>query len=1289
MASMTINRNIQRHPFTTEDVPEARTLIHRVLLSQPAVPKHTVHAGIQTPNQPDPTAFRQFKAPAGRHVYAPPDVIERHVNFDFFKLAYVSGAATIQTTRELALIPEGIFRGAERVPVALAHGHTALLQLVTAQAPVQRIPGLALVISSPWNNYWHWLIEHLPKIILLMHLDQGLFKECSFIVEPEFPQWKRDVLLAIGVSTHQIVEPPGGVVSLQPDILVVPTYPQPNAVVMREISERLLAAGKAPSIDVGSGLIYIQRGAEWGKRNLLNEADVAARLSKQGFQVIQADKYTPMEQAHIFSKAKMIVSIHSSSLTNIFHAPDSAKIVELYGARVGLAFRQLAYEMLQEHVMLFGDVSSPSQYINGNPSESDVTINIAELLNTLHRKHDVRRSMGEPQQVADSIYNNNRQKNCEIDGVLNSPSGEELLKKLCLQRTLCFQILNIPGQQFEKTRYFYSVDHEPAEMERFFNGKATYETLVQRSREYGFSQVPYRQKKLNRALIDSFNNLLNLKIEGVPFPEFLSEDNISLWQFVMPAVYNGPCKEVFEVIEYLGALVEEHRPDVVTIMGNPLDYQARAATQLLTRRGTPWQLLKIELEAGPAEAPVSQALDEFTRRIEAGERAALGNYAARLQERKEFGDSVLMISYPSAWQRSLNGGEIDRYYESFKPELETAGWTGIRVELPHYFLINGTKKTYLEQTITKRRGDFDTIFLDAYLHDDDFSRCMEWRRPLVAKFERLTSDNDFLSAFCYRGESFLIPLLEYWQELFTEYLVRDCLPTLFIARRMLEHIRPKVLLLTYEAGQYSRALVIEAHRLGIPTFALQHAMISDQFKCYTDQRVCNAPDLSCGCYGFIVPGTTFVWGSYHKEILTTKGSYPEEAVVCVGNWMAPSREKTLEALTPLELLNLRKSWASSQRRIALLLTAVSAYGVMDQIAAKLDPDKFCLLIKPHPQEKNGPVYLEYFRQHGFETTLINGYLQEAILLADVIIADLYSTTVGDCLLFGKPIYTYCDREMGWTPPWEGLVFNLEQEERLDARPLPSEQQEAISTFLETQGLCTSTPPAAAIFDRISATLSQKTPDSSRQVVSIASPVRLYAGDVPELPEYQGWLGLSLTQNDHRHLLQDITKPLPFPDNSVDAFQAEDVLEHIPYDRLVPVINEIFRVLKPGALFRLSVPDYSCDVLRESSIKSPDGDIIFDPGGGGTRENPGHVWFPTAESVYRLLEATRFFIDGSMDFLHYWNVGRPGFVTRPIDYSKGFVKRTPDHDERVKNPYRPMSIVVDLYKMPINQCIKLL
>ncbi len=197
-----------------------------------------------------------------------------------------------------------------------------------------------------------------------------------------------------------------------------------------------------------------------------------------------------------------------------------------------------------------------------------------------------------------------------------------------------------------------------------------------------------------------------------------------------------------------------------------------------------------------------------------------------------------------------------------------------------------------------------------------------------------------------------------------------------------------------------------------------------------------------------------------------------------------------------------------------------------------------------------------------------------------------------------------------------------------------------------------------------------------------SGLRLYAGDVPLMPEYDGWTGLSLTQQDHRHIRHDITQPLPLSDNSVAAFQAEDVLEHIHYGRLVAVINEIHRALKPGALFRLSVPDYGCDVLRERSEKDPLGNVVFDPGGGGTPEDPGHVWFPRIENVYRLLEKTHFFTNGEIEFLQYWNMDNVTFVAKTIDYSQGIVRRTPDFDERVKTPYRPMSLVVDLRKGPL-------
>ena len=195
-------------------------------------------------------------------------------------------------------------------------------------------------------------------------------------------------------------------------------------------------------------------------------------------------------------------------------------------------------------------------------------------------------------------------------------------------------------------------------------------------------------------------------------------------------------------------------------------------------------------------------------------------------------------------------------------------------------------------------------------------------------------------------------------------------------------------------------------------------------------------------------------------------------------------------------------------------------------------------------------------------------------------------------------------------------------------------------------------------------------------------IRLYAGDVPDLPEYadKGLVGLSLTANDARHIRHDITKPYPLADGTVDSYQAEDVFEHIEYEKLVDVIDEIHRVLKPGGFFRLSVPDYRCDILRNRSLYNVTGEIAFDPiGGGAFRDgrvvDGGHVWFPTYEKVKRLIERSKF---DDFKFYHYYDENGQS-VTNEIDYSKGYVMRTPDHDARVQNPYRAMSIVVDMFK----------
>jgi SAM-dependent methyltransferase len=205
----------------------------------------------------------------------------------------------------------------------------------------------------------------------------------------------------------------------------------------------------------------------------------------------------------------------------------------------------------------------------------------------------------------------------------------------------------------------------------------------------------------------------------------------------------------------------------------------------------------------------------------------------------------------------------------------------------------------------------------------------------------------------------------------------------------------------------------------------------------------------------------------------------------------------------------------------------------------------------------------------------------------------------------------------------------------------------------------------------------------RDVLAAPDP-RLYAGRLSrDLRQYDGFWGMAPDFPSRRNLAHDVTQPMPLPDAVVAVYQSEDVFEHVAYDRQPHMFDEIFRVLRPGGLFRLSLPDYRFDAYADRSQRDAAGAIVYDPGGGGRYidgrvTGGGHLWFPTLESVRAIFAASRFATEGAVRYLHY-TAADGGLVLDPIDYSLGHVQRTPDHDPRAQAPRRPMSIVVDAVK----------
>jgi hypothetical protein len=93
---------------------------------------------------------------------------------------------------------------------------------------------------------------------------------------------------------------------------------------------------------------------------------------------------------------------------------------------------------------------------------------------------------------------------------------------------------------------------------------------------------------------------------------------------------------------------------------------------------------------------------------------------------------------------------------------------------------------------------------------------------------------------------------------------------------------------------------------------------------------------------------------------------------------------------------------------------------------------------------------------------------------------------------------------------------------------------------------------------------------------------LYFGNLfPHEDQFKSGLfaGLAIHPKYDRDIPHDIRTPLPFADGSIEGCQAQDVFEHLEYEAVTEVLDDVYRCLAPAAPFRLSVPDYNSPLLR--------------------------------------------------------------------------------------------------------------
>lgn len=74
------------------------------------------------------------------------------------------------------------------------------------------------------------------------------------------------------------------------------------------------------------------------------------------------------------------------------------------------------------------------------------------------------------------------------------------------------------------------------------------------------------------------------------------------------------------------------------------------------------------------------------------------------------------------------------------------------------------------------------------------------------------------------------------------------------------------------------------------------------------------------------------------------------------------------------------------------------------------------------------------------------------------------------------------------------------------------------------------------------------------------------------------------------------EPLPFPDDTYDEVYASHVLEHVPWFKTQDALREVRRILKPGGLFEVWVPNFGYLIECYQSRRCGDDWRRFNPSG---------------------------------------------------------------------------------------------
>lgn len=254
--------------------------------------------------------------------------------------------------------------------------------------PVTHYKGVVfhtLIGGSGPVNYYHWLIDSLPRLHLLKQ--SGWYDKVDWFVMPALKtEFHRESIRILGINKDKIIESDVATyLHIQADLLIASTFVRHNEHVPAWccyfLREHFLKPQPFTDFDAHP-YVYISR--KDARRRITNEPELEEILEKYGFKSYELSRLSFREKIQLFNNAKVIIGTHGAGQTNVVFCKKGTHMLEFIPEGLILPY----YYDLANHVgvnfnyLIFKSTKQPKSVRDG------MNLDIIADLNAVKEKLD-------------------------------------------------------------------------------------------------------------------------------------------------------------------------------------------------------------------------------------------------------------------------------------------------------------------------------------------------------------------------------------------------------------------------------------------------------------------------------------------------------------------------------------------------------------------------------------------------------------------------------------------------------------------------------------------------------------------------------------------------------------------------------------------------------------------------------------------------------------------------------------------------------------------------------------